>query len=87
MRSWLWRALNHAQDATMHALIGSSIIYNVAWEDPRIDCEVRPRSPATTAALAAPLRPRAASAASAAHAATGAAASAPAAAPLPSRSC
>ena len=24
----------------MHALLGRSIIYNVAWEDPRIDCEL-----------------------------------------------
>lgn len=32
--------MNNLQDTAMHALIGKTIIYNVSWEDPRIDCEL-----------------------------------------------
>jgi len=32
--------LGSLQDRVMFALIGRSIIYNVSWEDPRIDCEL-----------------------------------------------
>lgn len=32
--------LGDIQDKVMFALIGRSIIYNVSWEDPRLDCEM-----------------------------------------------
>ena len=38
--TWVSNVLNKLQDDAMFALIGRSIIYNVAWEDPRIDCEL-----------------------------------------------
>ena len=31
---------DYLQDAAMDALLRNTIIYNVAWEDPRIDCQV-----------------------------------------------
>jgi len=34
------RMLGDMQDKAMFALIGKSIIYNVSWEDPRLDCEM-----------------------------------------------
>ena len=38
--SWISNMLNKLQDDAMFSLIGRSIIYNVSWEDPRIDCEL-----------------------------------------------
>lgn len=32
--------MNWWQDKLMFALIGNTIIYNVSWEDPRLDCEM-----------------------------------------------
>jgi S-adenosylmethionine:diacylglycerol 3-amino-3-carboxypropyl transferase len=32
--------LGDMQDKAMFALIGTKIIYNVSWEDPRVDCEL-----------------------------------------------
>ena len=32
--------LGDMQDKAMFALIGKAIIYNVSWEDPRLDCEM-----------------------------------------------
>jgi S-adenosylmethionine-diacylglycerol 3-amino-3-carboxypropyl transferase len=40
MPRWLTNALNSAQDKAMFAMIGQSIMYNVSWEDPRLDCEM-----------------------------------------------
>jgi len=40
MPAWFTHMLNDLQDKAMFALIGRNIIYNVSWEDPRIDCEV-----------------------------------------------
>ena len=31
---------DYLQDAAMDALLRNTIIYNVAWEDPRVDCNV-----------------------------------------------
>lgn len=40
--------LNKLQDDAMFALIGKTIIYNVAWEDPRIDAELLDLGPKDT---------------------------------------
>lgn len=40
MPAWFTNLLNELQDKAMFALIGRNIIYNVSWEDPRIDCEL-----------------------------------------------
>jgi hypothetical protein len=40
MPSTWTKTLNKLQDGAMHALIGKTIIYNVSWEDPRVDCEL-----------------------------------------------
>jgi hypothetical protein len=42
------RLLGHVQDKAMFGLIGRSIIYNVSWEDPRIDCELLDLGPDDT---------------------------------------
>lgn len=46
--SWFSNVLNKLQDDAMFALIGRSIIYNVAWEDPRIDAELLDLGPKDT---------------------------------------
>jgi S-adenosylmethionine-diacylglycerol 3-amino-3-carboxypropyl transferase len=45
---WLSGMLNKLQDDAMFTLIGRSIIYNVSWEDPRIDCELLDIGPTDT---------------------------------------
>jgi hypothetical protein len=40
MPRWLTNALNALQDKAMFSMIGQSIMYNVSWEDPRLDCEM-----------------------------------------------
>ena len=45
---WFSELLNKLQDDAMFALIGRKIIYNVAWEDPRIDAELLDIGPTDT---------------------------------------
>lgn len=40
MPGWFSRSMNWLQDKAMFSLIGNTIIYNISWEDPRIDCEL-----------------------------------------------
>jgi len=40
MPRWFSKLLNDLQDKAMFTMIGNSIIYNVSWEDPRIDHEL-----------------------------------------------
>ena len=40
MPRWFSNLLNQLQDKAMFTMIGNSIIYNVSWEDPRLDCEL-----------------------------------------------
>jgi S-adenosylmethionine-diacylglycerol 3-amino-3-carboxypropyl transferase len=48
MPSWFRSLLGGLQDKAMFALIGRSIIYNVSWEDPRLDCELLDLGPTDT---------------------------------------
>jgi S-adenosylmethionine-diacylglycerol 3-amino-3-carboxypropyl transferase len=47
------QVLGGLQDKAMYSLLGKEIVYNVSWEDPRVDCELLDLGPTDTVMMLA----------------------------------